>query len=97
MKDRLLRENELTMVRAIEVCKDSEISRQQLKEFDDKASVSVNGVNQKPRKNKDVCKQITNSNFCRSNHQYGKCLACGKTCRKFNGRNHIGLPEARSY
>ena len=64
VKNGLLRENALTLVRAIEICKASEISRQQLKELDAKTSVSVNAVSQRPRKNKYVGKQVTNCNFC---------------------------------
>ena len=88
VKDRLLRENALTLERAIELCKASEISRQQLKELDTKQSVSVNAV--KSQKQKETRKQVTNCKYCGSNHLYGKCPAYGKTCKKCNGKNHFG-------
>ena len=89
VKDRLLRENALTLERAIEICKAFEISRQQLKELDTKPNITVNAVKTQS-KQKDSGKQVTNCRFCGSNHAYGKCPAYGKNCNKCNGKNHFG-------
>ena len=87
VKDRLLRENALTLERAIEIYKASQISRQQLKELDAKSNITVHAVEtHKPQKKDQL---VTNCSFCSSSHQYGKCPAYGKVCHKCKGKNHF--------
>ena len=89
VKDRLLREKDLKVDRAIEICKASETSKIQLKDLDSTclgsgaASVSKNPTSKQNKK------QLTDCNFCGGNHPQGKCPAYGKNCNKCKGKNHF--------
>ena len=96
VKDRLLRENALTLERAIEIYKASQISRQQLKELDAKSNITVHAVEtHKPQKKDQL---VTNCSFCSSSHQYGKCPVLRMVKYAINAkektilRKHVGKP-----
>ena len=89
VKDRLLREKDLKLDRAIEVCKASETSKLQLKELDSTCLGSgAASVSRKPMSKQNV-KQIADCKFCGGSHPQGKCPAYGKNCNKCKGKNHF--------
>ena len=78
-QEKLLRESDLTLTKAINICRAIEISKDQSKILQNEAVVhEIKRVTQK-----NIC------NFCGYSHSWQRCPARGKTCAKCQGRNHF--------
>ena len=92
VQERLLREPELTLIKAINICKTAEISQRQL-EVMQPGTQAVNVIAQKKRnlQRKPEKQQITNMQckYCAGSHKKGKCPAYGKKCRSCGKLNHF--------
>lgn len=96
LRERLLRESELTLEKTINLCRISEQSKEHLKilssaQTSDVDSVSRSGPTKqawKPPNNDSTTQRIMKCKFCASSHDKGKCPAFGATCYNCNGRNH---------
>lgn len=98
LRERLLRETDLTLEKAIKLCRITEQSKEQSKIFRSPTTeeISINPVkkaqppvNTGKSKHKD-CKRIIKCRFWAMSHDRGNCPAYGATCLKCNGRNHYG-------
>jgi hypothetical protein len=94
IKERLLREPELTLKKALDICRAAEASRQQVRAMASAPHTqSATDVNllRKPRtgSGREMKKHfISSCRFCGRSHERGNCPAYGKTCTTCNGRNH---------
>ena len=94
LRERLLRERDLSLEKAIKLCRITEQSNEQSKVFDSPTAqassidtVQKTQVPVETEKTDDV-KRIAKCKFCGSSHNRGSCPAYGATCHKCNGRNH---------
>jgi len=104
VRERLLRESQLSLKRAVEICRVAELSKEQLKLFGSEANVSQvkhrasnrpqhKGSADKPQETKKFTqRQQDNTRAvcgnCGSNHPKGQCPAFGKKCNKCKRLNH---------
>ena len=77
IRARLLREPELTLARALDICRTSEVTSEQLKSFDPQGE-TLHALKQRPR-----CQ------YCGDVHKPRECPAYGTTCRNCNKKNHF--------
>ena len=89
-----MRETDLSLEKAIKLCRITEQSKEQSKVFDSPTAqassidtVKKTRVPVETEKTDDV-KRIAKCKFCGSSHNRGSCPAYGATCHKCNGRNH---------
>ena len=94
MREKLLQENDLSLQKAIDMCRASEFSKRQTKSITEE-SKSVDYVDKKatqsgkfpPKDRKDKNDQACNR--CGTLHALRKCPAYGKICLKCKNRNHF--------
>lgn len=90
----LLKETDLTVERAIQICQASESAKAQLKTFSEEGETAeVDAVRRAkdrvmPRK-KMQSYESKGCGKCGSKHALRKCPAFGKDCRKCGGKNHF--------
>ena len=94
-QERLLRESSLTLEKAINLCRATEISKTQAKALQTECNISAVRGRVKAKDGKQ-CK------WCGYSHEPKKCPAYNKTCAKCKGRNHFaqvckakGQPDRR--
>ena len=98
MRARLLRESDLTLNRAIDMCRASEQATCQLRELDHDSEVvqytKHNKSNHKNNKAQNEKKSrgsnVTNCQYCGRSHKKGQCPAFGKKCNKCKQIGHFG-------
>lgn len=104
VRDRLLREKDLTLGRAMEICRASEVSAAQQEEVSRISQNSVHSVNKRKTQSatrgavnsennigQDQDEWISDCMFCGREHKKVKeqCPAWGKTCLNCKRRNHF--------
>ncbi|XP_068674514.1 uncharacterized protein [Montipora foliosa] len=96
LRERLLRETDLTLEKAVKLCRITEQSKEQSKIFISPTTQTDNidavkkgepPVDTVKSKNEDS-RRIMKCKFCATSHDRGNCPAYGATCHKCNGRNH---------
>ena len=92
LRTRLLREADLTLTKAQDICRAAEASEAQVKIMKDDVHV-VNAVKAKSNKetaaDKDTPPTIKQCFYCGKSHQQRKCPAYGQTCKKCGKKNHF--------
>ena len=101
LRERLLRQNDLTLADAITMCLAQETTEEQLKVFD-QSEAKVSAVRSKPKpkgswkpneKKKHFAKREQSQSHdcgrCGFKHPPKKCPAWGKNCTKCKGKNHF--------
>ena len=97
---RLFREKECTLVKAVELLRVSEVTRQQLKHINEEVTdgQSVNAVKAQPSdqsQSSATARQRASTNtgkpcaYCGRKHERGNCPAFGKQCHQFGKLNHF--------
>ena len=96
IKERLLREQDLTLDKALHTCRADEESNKQLKSMDDDvADTIVHSLKSRsrnvkgPRSSMESEHWIFSCRFCGSQHAKGKCPAFGKKCTQCDRLNHF--------
>ena len=84
-QERLLRESKLTLTKAIDFCRATEVSKSQAKVL--QSEVLVNAVGRSSFLKRE--EQGKKCKFCGYIHSRNKCPAFNKTCAKCQGRNHF--------
>ncbi len=97
-RGRLLREPDLTLHKAIDICRASELSWSQLKSLQEEVEIPVNKVTKKKQhdKQKDSGAPVQsvkmrnqgNCTRCSYRHEPRKCPAYGQVCKACHGKNH---------
>ncbi|CAI5678464.1 unnamed protein product [Oreochromis niloticus] len=89
-RERLLREENLTLERCLDICRAMEILREYNKTIAGQAVEELHAVKQKERKRLD--KEIS-CRFCGRAHERlkSKCPAYGKKCKKCGKENHFAI------
>ena len=75
----MLKQVDLTLERAIQLCQIDELTDERLKEMTAKAEID------ELKQERHTCKR------CGQHHGYGKCPAFGSTCNKCSSRNHWAI------
>jgi hypothetical protein len=95
LRKRLLREKDLTLETAINICRAAEQAQMQIKQMDGESAVhnlrrkqpqyrkQNTGNSFKPKKTVKDCQ------YCGDSHNKGQCKAFGKTCGICRGQNHF--------
>ena len=81
LKERLLRESELNLTKAVEIAQRQESSKKQIKDMSLKASIKCNV--KEPGHNHFICRS------CGSQHQPKQCPAYGQICKRCKKLNHF--------
>ena len=98
VKERLLREANLTLDKCLDICRAVESSRQQARSMMSEVQATepeVNFIKKKHFKQQNgqpyhkKSYQISNCYYCGESHVKGKCPAYGKTCAKCGNKNHF--------
>ena len=93
---RLLREPELSLQRAVDICRASEVSQTQLKKLHEETEVPVQklhkqktyGKKERPQAQPKTEKTQTDCGRCGYKHEPRKCPAFGQTCNSCHRKNH---------
>ena len=92
VREHLLRELDLSLVRALNICKTAEVSQKQL-EVMEPGTQAVNVITQKSRNQRRPEKHFTVNKPCKhcggGGHKESKCTAYGKKCRSCDKQNHL--------
>ena len=98
IKERLLRETYLTLVKAMSICRASEVSKAQLQTMSTSSnpgtSTEVHVIKRRQAdkyKAKENTKLIRDCKYCGKTHEAKKCPAFGKVCSQCQRRNHFAL------
>lgn len=88
MRERLLREQNLTLDKCMQICRATEVSKENSKTIQGKTVEEIHAMKKNPRRDK---KEEINCNFCGNTHEKNKhkCPACGKKCKKCGKENHF--------
>ncbi len=103
LKERLLREKDLTLLKAIDLCKSAEITEKEMRSMRSMGSneADIQAINrsqnpvQNPRRNPRFDKHNQNGSSqqdcgrCGRSHSPKQCFAWNKTCRKCQGLHHF--------
>ena len=101
VRERLLRETDLTLAAAVRICHASELALQHAKTFSngangaDKNSTAIATVSTRPQKQKiwqpkrHKDSETFNCKRCGTQHAPKQCPAYGKVCNKCKGQNHF--------
>lgn len=92
LQERLLREPELELKKALDTCRANEASKQQIEEI--KGGMVVNEVKKEKKKEQAGMGKSESSNSskctrCGFTHRFRYCPAAGKICRKCNKSDHF--------
>lgn len=83
VRERLLREGDLTLERAVEICRAAEASKQQLRALADESDEQVCIVKNKPMIEGKKCQR------CNTSHPSRQCPAFRRKCNKCGLMNHF--------
>ena len=88
LRERLLREEDLSLEKAVQLCKAAECAERQVSVMQDSAAAaSVMTIQHKQGQRRE--RNRRNCGYCGEIHERRKCPAYGKTCSKCGRRNHI--------
>lgn len=93
LRERLLREKDLTLQTCIRICRAAELSRQNSKAIAGAAVEEVHAVRQGARLDRHPPGSMITCRFCGKDHEKNKqkCPAFGKKCKKCGKPNHFAV------
>jgi hypothetical protein len=96
VRERLLRDNKLTLEKALDIVRAAESTTAQMKEMNLEAGIhAVRQTQQHDGSKEDVPKSdkvvIKDCKYCGRDHEKRKCPAFGQTCRKCGVKNHFAV------
>ena len=80
----LLNRKELTLDKALSVCRSSELTEQRLLKINNNSTSNVNFLQNVLRKEKEWKREQSNREYCGFKHAKRKCPVYGKICHKCN-------------
>ena len=92
MKERLLREADLTLKKAIDICRAAEVSREQVKSLTDSKSAEIGALHKTKQDKQNREYNHTrkfNCNNCGQQHAAKSCPAYGKSCNNCHKLGHF--------
>ena len=102
LKERLLRETDLTLTKAVDICRAAEASREQVKPQSDKTPANVDAVRKDdqrdqrqikprdPQRERPTRRQHNKTcGNCGKSHERKRCPAYGKTCNNCGKSGHF--------
>lgn len=100
VQEKLLNTQNLTLENAVEICRNSEVTRKQLLNVRNKEEATVDFIRKKKQydKGNEKNKELTTDEMkqfkckkCDRTHSYRECPAYGKQCHKCGKANHFGI------
>ena len=96
VRERLLRDNKLTLEKALDIVRAAESTTAQMKEMNLEAGIhAVRQTQQHDGSKEDVPKSdkvvIKDCKYCGRDHEKRQCPAFGQTCRKCGVKNHFAV------
>lgn len=98
VRGRLLREPDLTLDKAIDVCRANELSQSQLKSLHEEVEIPVHEVSKQKQHDKKKDRSATSQSVkmrnlgdctrCGYKHEPRKCSACAQVCKLCHRKNH---------
>lgn len=88
VRARLLREPDLTLTKAVDICRANEATQSHLKALTEESDIAVNKVAKAKLQRKPKASDWTDCGKCGNKHEYGKCPAFGQTCKLCSRKNH---------
>lgn len=89
LKEKLLQDPDITLARAINIIRASEVTKSQLESISGAKSISAVSETPNPRAPPTPAPRKISCKFCAYDHVRGKCPAWGQTCRKCGEKNHF--------
>ena len=90
VRERLLRVNDLTLSKAIDICKAAEQTSQQLKIIASGTEEAVGAIKTENKNDQGLnSRKRPECRFCGYHHANRQCPAYGQTCRKCGQKNHF--------
>ena len=100
LKERLLRDDKLTLDKAIDICRAAEESQKHFKMFEGGGNLTVNKINRKPNQNRftgtpstkpesHIESRLACCSRCGHTHPPKSCPAFSKTCGACGRNNHF--------
>lgn len=90
LKEKLLQDPEITLIRAINLIRASEVTKAQLQTLNNEKAISVVAdVRPKSESQPVPAPRKVKCKYCTYEHMRGKCPAYGKECRKCKKLNHF--------
>lgn len=89
LRERLLREQDLTLEKCVQICRATQLSRENNRTIEGRVTEEVHAVKHAVRKEKHT--STVNCKFCGKTHERNKlkCPAYGKKCKKCEKDNHF--------
>ena len=88
LRSRLLKEADLTLEKAVDMCRGDEITASQIKTLAQPAQPEL-GLQLLKNNSKFTTRRKQQCEWCRETHPQGQCPAFGKYCDKCGKRNHF--------
>ena len=88
VRARLLREPELTLAKAVDICRANEATQSHMKALNEESDIAVNKVAKAKLQRKAKANDSKDCGKCGNKHEYGKCPAYGQTCKLCSRKNH---------
>ena len=94
VRARLLRETDLTLTKAVDICRASEVTQNHMKALHEETDVAVNKIkvtktNKASSKHYETDREKGECKRCGYNHEPKKCPAYGKICNQCKLKNHF--------
>jgi hypothetical protein len=106
IKERLLREKDLTLDKAVDICRAAEISRLHVQTMSSSSTASVQAITRNSKQDKQsrykqstyrgpagakIGRNLHECKFCGTKHLPKRCPAYGKTCAKCHRKNNFAV------
>lgn len=93
VRERLLRESDLSLEKCIQICRAADLSKENVKTIEGQAVEGVHAVKKVAQAQGARPKETKNCNFCGKQHEWKKesCPAYGKICSKCKKHNHFAV------
>lgn len=88
VRARLLREPDLTLTKAVDICRANEATQSHMKALNEESDIAVNKVAKAKQQRKPKASDNKECGKCGNKHEYGKCPAYGQTCKLCQRKNH---------
>ena len=85
----IAKSKQLTLDKALSVCRSSELTEQQLLKINDNSTSNINSLQNVLRKEREWKREQRNCKYCGFKHAKRKCPAYGKICHKCNKKKHL--------
>lgn len=88
VRARLLREPDLTLNKAVDICRANEATQSHMKVLNEEGDLAINKLAKAKLQRKAKANENKDCGKCGNKHEFGKCPAYGQTCKLCSRKNH---------